>query len=1210
MTVYHNNTDSYYSPCSSLASTTTTRIPPHVLPPLSESPPPVPATSVTATTTVWLSDDDIRCCLVQLRLPQNTVQCEDGVYMLYTQQEGLVVVRDISSWVAPFRPSQGAPLLRPFCLFTPPRLDGKYGRRFIPTAAYTTQTTDLVGSGSSGDRQCQKTTQNAHINNMSAASPSLPCSSSPSPSTPLSPSSNQQTFALPDTISRSSPSSSPSLVPSSPSSLYKRPLCPSSSAATSSYRCASFRPSTVVSKITLCAFYTEELALLQLQLKYIQAQTHTPSGVVMSTTIETTFHSKNNTITTTTADDIISSEDPTSSIIGGDKPDRKQMKAADLMDDNKAECGIVSSCSSHRIAAIHKEDVYANFVFPPPAASYTECPSADMVSSSAVCRLLLEFNSESAKPTTTTGKSEILQLRPQGLTKVAEEPSALRAPLRKFKQMYKEAFSESATTEGLKLANPESQNSLSVAATNAPPVIACRSTLNSVDGRASGKACPRYVVDAEGRRVLRRGYELSGDYLKHQQQGKIFELQGVFGTNVKNKIQPTPPPRGLAATGMITSENNKNDKKTQRQNRSPTGSPLSPSSTAPSSSRGREVSSTSDQCSTAGGDSSVLDTTGVSKESVAKEGDMKMKDKENGGTTNGARDAVGDVEESQGAFIPGDLFGKKGSAKKWAYVADDVDEDGIDEVLNLPSVLAEECKLLAGRRSTPLTGRCNLSLANLRTLAALTKTFSISMYHYEGTRPIFFSPVLTLRETKDVQSVPIDKSSSRVVYSGDRKEDSTKDSSGSSEGERRGRADSQTSFSEKHKQETMGPSSPGGEQQTALNSDNITVESRGGGRADGCLSVGTVKVNENIYRVPYGEMSYFGHVIEDGDILRVTYPSEHRGIYEEDIFRLWGEDTLKTAIQKIAEISPHGANADFSAIHLAQYCHTLFWNLARLYEGDVDLGVRVLFPSLPERSRRLKRPIRDEVIPEEEPISEKRQKYVDRKSYFDRVKEHFKKLSQICANTSKHKRSLRVKLNVNRCNEDRVRQKNLDDEATLMKSVIDETGSIFIRKLAGLTPLQKRLVYDYCLNIDFSAPVELTSVEHKGRAVVAADDIERDDFVLEYKGETLSDKDARSQDLKYNRSHNHRNGSFMFYFKYDSRNFAIDAMNEFKPYGVARLINHSRLNPNLIPKPTSIDGRARLFFVAKCPITKGTELLVDYGERDRQVIENNPWLMY
>eukprot|EP00922_Rhytidocystis_sp_ex-Travisia-forbesii_P065401 GHVS01097180.1.p1 GENE.GHVS01097180.1~~GHVS01097180.1.p1 ORF type:complete len:1283 (-),score=205.75 GHVS01097180.1:616-4464(-) len=1177
-------------------------------PPNLQTVPPVTAASVTATTIIWLSEDDMRCSLVRLSPQQDccfgeAVGIGRGIFMLYTQQEGLVVVQDISAYVPPWCPSKGGPCLRPFCLFAPPRLDAKNGRKFLPATVYTTQMSDL----------------GAHSRENSTTASTTVLSASPSPSTPAASPDDKPTLCLPYR-----PTSPSSLPASSPSSCN---LSPSNSCQ------YSLLPSADVSKLTVCALYTEELALLQLQRRHIQADTN-GGGV-----------------TTTTSN-------------GSSVKEVKAKVARDTTTLVKREDK--SSSPPPHGGVLPLDQLGSKFFYPPlPSFPASFCSWKHM---------LLDVNTDTA-----AGKNDLLQLKPAGTTKLVDENAGLRSRLSKFKRVYKETFTDlvvkNETSHSLVVSRPppppRKRGGSVKRASNGGPVPA--QTMNSKDGGATGRVCTRYQVDAEGRRVLRSGYELSGDYMKHQQQGKLFELQGVFGANAKRSQQST-----------VTGERKEAEKKKTRSTSSTSDSSSLSSNALRDVGNEWSASSLTDSAagsSGEGGSSIGLPASGEVVSSANRGEEEKQ--------TEAKKKAVELKERAQNhaAFIPGDLFGNTG--KKWAYVADDFDEDGIDEMFNLPSVVAEECKLLAGKRATPLTGRCNVSLANLRSVSALQRKFSMSMYHYEGNRPIFLSCIQPLTHSDnenciDALTVAVKGGKAGDEGDGDTIEELTEEKvkveassarSGAKEKVLHKKSDENNGDNVEEIQVGSAPgvlSRDGGgadipssptdacsftEEEETFSKNNEVKQVSSRADSESWPSMGreiemivdeqerdksvvpkaiTAGVDKELsgkenkkgqavgndqsgngldeeeeagimYKVPYGEMSYFGHVIEDGDILRVTYPSEYTGTYEEDIFRLWGEDTLRSALKKIVEMSSHGANTDFSAIHLAQYCQTLFWNLARLYEGDVDLAVRMLLPSLPERSRRQKRCLRHAT--EEEP-KEKRPKLVDRKPYVERVQDHFEKLTQDCEQAAKMKEMLRLSLNVDRSKDERIRHKNLDDEATLIRSVMDETGQIFTRTLSGLTPLQKRLAYHHCLSINFTAPVELTVIEGKGRAVVAAGTIERDDFVLEYKGETLSDKDARSQDLKYNRSFYHRNGSFMFYFKYDSRNFAIDSTNEFKPYGVARLINHSRLNPNLIPKPTSIDGRARLFFIAKRTITAGTELLVDYGERDRQVIENNPWLMH
>ena len=71
--------------------------------------------------------------------------------------------------------------------------------------------------------------------------------------------------------------------------------------------------------------------------------------------------------------------------------------------------------------------------------------------------------------------------------------------------------------------------------------------------------------------------------------------------------------------------------------------------------------------------------------------------------------------------------------------------------------------------------------------------------------------------------------------------------------------------------------------------------------------------------------------------------------------------------------------------------------------------------------------------------------------------------------------------------------------------------------------------------------------------------------------------------------------------------FSIDATAETGRLG--RLVNHSRLQPNLMTKVIQIDKQPpRLVLVAKYDLDPGTELLYDYGDRSKESLAAHPWL--
>lgn len=139
---------------------------------------------------------------------------------------------------------------------------------------------------------------------------------------------------------------------------------------------------------------------------------------------------------------------------------------------------------------------------------------------------------------------------------------------------------------------------------------------------------------------------------------------------------------------------------------------------------------------------------------------------------------------------------------------------------------------------------------------------------------------------------------------------------------------------------------------------------------------------------------------------------------------------------------------------------------------------------------------------------------------------------------------------------------------------------------------------------EMPAKLSIRNVPSKGRAVFAESEIMKDDFVVEYKGELVTSKVARSREELYEGDRS--KGCYMFYFKVDGKRYCIDATEEDNSIG--RIINHSINNANVKAKSAVVDGTPRLFFIATKDIARGEELLVDYGDRRKDVMEENPWL--
>lgn len=132
---------------------------------------------------------------------------------------------------------------------------------------------------------------------------------------------------------------------------------------------------------------------------------------------------------------------------------------------------------------------------------------------------------------------------------------------------------------------------------------------------------------------------------------------------------------------------------------------------------------------------------------------------------------------------------------------------------------------------------------------------------------------------------------------------------------------------------------------------------------------------------------------------------------------------------------------------------------------------------------------------------------------------------------------------------------------------------------------------------------EVRFVEEKNRCLFTNKFIKKGTIVLEYHGELVTSKaeiDKREQQYE-----NNNQGCFILEITLNGKKAYIDATDEteFK----ARLMSHSD-KPNLQPLKQIIDGVPHVFFKAKCDIEPNTELVWNYGERRRAVLEYNPWL--
>ena len=133
----------------------------------------------------------------------------------------------------------------------------------------------------------------------------------------------------------------------------------------------------------------------------------------------------------------------------------------------------------------------------------------------------------------------------------------------------------------------------------------------------------------------------------------------------------------------------------------------------------------------------------------------------------------------------------------------------------------------------------------------------------------------------------------------------------------------------------------------------------------------------------------------------------------------------------------------------------------------------------------------------------------------------------------------------------------------------------------------------------------------KNRTVKTTKTFLKGEFVCVYSGTLLLDATKVKKKKEIYNKQPKKYGSFVFKGTYQHRPFWIDATSE-KRWGETkgRLINHSKLHPNLKPEIWGVDDRPYLVFFANKDISENTELAWDYGDRSKQSVMENPWLAF
>jgi len=174
----------------------------------------------------------------------------------------------------------------------------------------------------------------------------------------------------------------------------------------------------------------------------------------------------------------------------------------------------------------------------------------------------------------------------------------------------------------------------------------------------------------------------------------------------------------------------------------------------------------------------------------------------------------------------------------------------------------------------------------------------------------------------------------------------------------------------------------------------------------------------------------------------------------------------------------------------------------------------------------------------------------------------------------------------------------IDESKHFVRRSVRKTASEILKEETD--KINDQLKKDNDLDLD----IKIEEFPEKGRGIVTTRDRKKGEFVVEYAGDMISMDSANSRETEY--SMDVSKGCYMYYFKFQGKQFCVDATEESGRLG--RLLNHSCIHPNLVTKIVTLDESPRLILVAKHDIVEGTELIYDYGDRDKATIKAHPWL--
>ena len=123
--------------------------------------------------------------------------------------------------------------------------------------------------------------------------------------------------------------------------------------------------------------------------------------------------------------------------------------------------------------------------------------------------------------------------------------------------------------------------------------------------------------------------------------------------------------------------------------------------------------------------------------------------------------------------------------------------------------------------------------------------------------------------------------------------------------------------------------------------------------------------------------------------------------------------------------------------------------------------------------------------------------------------------------------------------------------------------------------------------------------EEVGLGVIAEENFSIGESICEYPGDLISAAEGKRRWRAYSDEQANR----LFFFG----KFCLDPNSNLE---VGAFINHSLKDPNLVVCRRNKKGKIpSIMFSAKRNIVKGEQLTYDYGDRNKDSVKRNPWLL-